>query len=371
MNLQSQNSLLLIILIALAETVFAEESRTEADYKTYVLGLPKCDKVEVLRLGKTAGELVKKESINGVQGYKRVLPEDKSNLYHIEPHTEWRVISEKRMLPGEQAKKLIGLYRLLKPWEPYTESLEEGLGLGHGVPFCHSPQLAYRFYDGEKLVFHTSICWSCQNLTVGTDEKRRYFYFNYRAKEANELLSESAKLFPQNPISELPYDGKLDAVLDIPKKAAEADSNQEKLKSKETRLLTGTDGGGALLSFFDSKTLKKTIATIGLSNKRVEWLFYYESGEPYLFIEKTDYFAWDETRETMDESKTSHSTEVLYYLFKKEIIKRIGRPQEESISLMADSKNESEIYRMSDFFYQTAIKGEEVIDAELFLKGDK
>jgi hypothetical protein len=182
---------LAVIVLILFTHALAEDPKENIDYKTYILGLAPCDRVEVIRIGDGAGKMVPIEgSTDG--GLRLVLPDDKSKLYHVEPYDEWWTIHSRSIVKGPGAERIATLYRGLKP-----RSTEPGtIILG---PNCHAPPFAYRFYSGDKLLYDTSVCWGCQNIIVGPDGKRHYFYFDTKAKEAVELFDESNKLFPDHP----------------------------------------------------------------------------------------------------------------------------------------------------------------------------
>ena len=185
------------ISLLLVAPVFAEDATEDTDYKTYIAGLAPCDRVEVIRIGDGAGELV---PIQGrTDGAMRpVLPDDKSELYHVEPYNEWWTIRARTTVKGPDAERIATLYRALKPRENPVRDKDGRMSYISG-PNCHAPPFAYRFYSGDKLLYNTSICWGCQNIIVGPDGKRHYFYFQTKTKEAVELFDESNKLFPDHP----------------------------------------------------------------------------------------------------------------------------------------------------------------------------
>jgi len=179
------------ITLLLLANAFAEHPKGNPDYETYIVGLAPCDRVEVIRIGNGAGKLVPLEG--GTEGSLRlVLPDDKSQLYHVEPYDEWWTIHSRTTVKGPDAERLAALYRGLKPRPNKPGTFIIG-------PNCHMPPFAYRFYSGDQLLYDTSVCWGCENLIVGPDGKRHYFYFNTTAKEAIELFNESNKLFPDYP----------------------------------------------------------------------------------------------------------------------------------------------------------------------------
>ena len=179
------------ISLLLVAPVFAEDATEDTDYKTYIAGLAPCDRVEVIRIGDGAGELV---PIQGrTDGAMRlVLPDDKSKLYHVEPYNEWWTIRARTTVKGPDAERIAALYRALRPRPTKPGTAISG-------PDCHFPPFAYRFLSGDKLLYQTSVCWRCQNVILGPDGKRYYFYFDTKAKEAAQLFDESNKLFPEHP----------------------------------------------------------------------------------------------------------------------------------------------------------------------------
>lgn len=168
------------------------------DFQTYIVSLPPCDRIEVLRLGRGAGHLVPIEG-RPDGAMRRVLPDDKSQLYHVEPYDEWWTISARVTVKGIEAERMASLLRAFQPFISETINANGQHGFA-GYPDCHFPPFAYRFYSGDKLLYDTSVCWGCSNLIVGPDGKRHYFYFNKETKEAKDLLDLSAKLFPDHPL---------------------------------------------------------------------------------------------------------------------------------------------------------------------------
>ena len=185
------------ITLLLFAHALAEEPKENTDYKTYIFGLAPCDRIEVIRIGDPAGELVPIEGrTDGGQRLK--LPDDKSKLYHVEPYDEWWTVHSRTTIKGPDAERIATLYRALKPRENPVRG-EDGRMSYISGPNCHAPPFAYRFYSGDKLLYDTSICWGCQNIIVGPDGKRHYFYFQTKTKEAVQLFEESNKLFPDHP----------------------------------------------------------------------------------------------------------------------------------------------------------------------------
>jgi hypothetical protein len=183
--------------LLLCSCVLGDEPKRD-DFKTYVAGLPPCDKVEVIRLGTGAGELVPIEGrTDGAQ--RLVLPDDKRKLYHVEPYDEWWTVLARQTIKGAEAEHMAASLRAFQPRisERIDANGRHSFSMGAN---CHFPPFAYRFFAGEKLLYDTSVCWGCENLIVGPDGKRHYFYFNTETKEAKALLEASKKLFPEHPL---------------------------------------------------------------------------------------------------------------------------------------------------------------------------
>jgi hypothetical protein len=175
---------------------FAEELKRD-DFQTYIATMPRCDRVEVIRIGGSAGELVPVEGKEGTVDL--VYPADKSNLYHVEPHDEWSKVLARKTVAGIDAERIAGYLRSFQP--RVSEQIEpDGSRSFSFGPNCHQPPFAYRFFAGEKLLYDTSVCWGCGNLIVGPEGKRHCFYFNKETKEAKDLLEASKKLFPEHPL---------------------------------------------------------------------------------------------------------------------------------------------------------------------------
>jgi len=186
---------LAVAALLLGSCALGEEPKHD-DFKTYIVALPPCDRVEVIRLGEGAGEFVPIEGRTDGAG-RIVLPDDRSNLYHVEPHDEWWTILARQSIKGPEAERLASFLRAFQPY--ITERIEaDGRHVFLGYPKCHFPPFAYRFYSGDKLLYDTSVCWGCANLIVGPDGMRHYFYFNTHTREAQGLLEASKKLFPEH-----------------------------------------------------------------------------------------------------------------------------------------------------------------------------
>jgi hypothetical protein len=189
----NRRQVLSVAALLLCSYAFGEELKRD-DFKTYIATLPACDRVEVIRLGTGPGKLVPIEgSTTGV------LPDDKSQLYHVEPYDEWWTILARRVVKGPEAERLAAHLRAFQP-RIAELILPDGRHQFRMGANCHFPPFAYRFYAGEKLLYDTSVCWGCENLIVGPDGKRHYFYFNKETKDSKELLETSKKLFPEHPL---------------------------------------------------------------------------------------------------------------------------------------------------------------------------
>jgi hypothetical protein len=188
---------LAIVALLLCSYAVGEEPKRD-DFKTYIASLPPCDRVELIRIGTGAGEFVPIEGRTD-GGMRRVLPDDKSQLYHVEPYDEWWTVLARHTVKGPEAERIAAYLRAFQP--RISEHIEPGGGYSVSMGAdCHVPPFAYRFYAGKKLLYDTSVCWCCENLIVGPEGKRHYFYFNTKTKEAKELLEASKKLFPEHPL---------------------------------------------------------------------------------------------------------------------------------------------------------------------------
>jgi hypothetical protein len=50
---------------------------------------------------------------------------------------------------------------------------------------CHNPVYGLRFYENDKFIFETSVCWECQNYTL--NHSSRYFGFDGHSIRALQL----------------------------------------------------------------------------------------------------------------------------------------------------------------------------------------
>ncbi len=195
----------------LGRRALADLMDAEAEYQRFIVNLPPCDRVVVIRIGNPADEPVTKKgqpkSKDLPQG-----PDPTGRLYHVQPYDEWWKVAAQKTVTGPDAERLANLYRGLKqsPYEirslPDLIPEDQSSGVRQGQmsqtimgPNCHFPPFAYRFYAGKKLLYDTSICWGCQNVIIGVDGKRSYFRFRTQAQESIDLFNFSNKLFPDNP----------------------------------------------------------------------------------------------------------------------------------------------------------------------------
>ncbi|HEV7405119.1 MAG TPA: hypothetical protein VGO11_19400 [Chthoniobacteraceae bacterium] len=199
------------MLFLLGGRAVADRMEAEAEYQRFIVNLPPCDRVVVIRIGKPADEPVEKKgrpkSKDLPQG-----PDPTGKLYHVQPYDEWWKIAAQKTVTGPDAERLANLYRGLKqrPFEIRSlpdlipEDQPPGVREAHMSKVmmganCHFPPFAYRFFAGKILLYDTSICWGCENVIIGVDGRRSYFRLRVLEQESIDLFDVSNKLFPDHP----------------------------------------------------------------------------------------------------------------------------------------------------------------------------
>lgn len=92
-----------------------------------------------------------------------------------------KIVAEKEVT-GKQALEICAAWRKLN-----DES---------NRAMCHLPPYGFRFYQGDRMVFQTSICWKCNNY-YGPDEKGNSVWYGMATdKESAALLKLCRKLLP-------------------------------------------------------------------------------------------------------------------------------------------------------------------------------
>lgn len=88
------------------------------------------------------------------------------------PDTFWQHISERHMLLGEGAQRLVSLFRELEPSTPAR---------------CHMPPWGLAFYEGDALLFTTTLCFRCNNAYIYTSQGKELRAFDPNCSSAVDL----------------------------------------------------------------------------------------------------------------------------------------------------------------------------------------
>ncbi|HSI07487.1 MAG TPA: hypothetical protein VK985_02770 [Rariglobus sp.] len=76
-----------------------------------------------------------------------------ADTFPIIPYGSFALIEGRAEITGDQLKGFTYLWR-----EMYPDFRRQSL--------CHNPVFAVEFFEGEKRVFRTSLCWHCNNFYV-------------------------------------------------------------------------------------------------------------------------------------------------------------------------------------------------------------
>ncbi len=184
---------LLSIIIVLWPTLRADEKFPKDFFSERVNRLPICDRVEVIRLDSPETPM-EKPNLRSETPHIRLLKESeltdafKRTHYQIWPPEAWCKKLGTKTLKNEEAVRFAALFRAFQEYRH-----DEGTGWS----ICHNPPYAFRFYSGEKLLEEVSICWKCHNILFSPGREGQFVYFKEEAKEAQQLLEASNKLFPE------------------------------------------------------------------------------------------------------------------------------------------------------------------------------
>ena len=131
-------------------------------------------------------------------------------------YQDWPPVRANRLVSAAESSDSVIIYRLqgvdeqstleVFPILPYdsihpTYGFRELKGDDHSRPsiMCHLPVYGLRFFKKEKLIFQTSLCWSCENFYVDT----KFFGSNWIGFDSGSEASRSLLEFCDGL---LPYD---------------------------------------------------------------------------------------------------------------------------------------------------------------------
>jgi len=176
-----KRGILALLLLCASFACRAEDADELPDNKK----LPKCDKVEILRL---EGSVL--EDANGHPRYKPEQRPTGIESYYVEyAGGYWTRLYGTKTLRGDDAERIATYWRALAPEPPPP-------GVGRGLAKCHVPGFAFRFYSGDKLFAESTVCWMCENLGIHIGGKFAARSFDPKALPAKDLLAAGQKFFP-------------------------------------------------------------------------------------------------------------------------------------------------------------------------------
>ncbi|MCA2701765.1 MAG: hypothetical protein IM500_15445 [Microcystis sp. M179S2] len=88
------------------------------------------------------------------------------------PDTFWRHVSERHLLLGVKAQRVIRLFRELEPGESAR---------------CHFPPWGLAFYEWDTLLFAATLCYECNNAYIYTAQGKELRAFDPAGPNAARL----------------------------------------------------------------------------------------------------------------------------------------------------------------------------------------
>jgi hypothetical protein len=142
--------------------------------------------------------------------------------------------------------------------------------------------------------------------------------------------------------------------------------SEQKMNKFSASILTGTDYGGYLDSYLMGSTLKKIVVWIGLSNKEIKTIYYFDQGKLFMVARLERLYCYNERLSRVVANMTNGYRLSKYYfsdmriICSEDIINNEIKPQQ------GDGAN---LLGEADFYSKHVMKRTEEIDAENFLKG--
>lgn len=146
--------------------------------------------------------------------------------------------------------------------------------------------------------------------------------------------------------------------------------NQLQMNSTSKSLLTGTDGGGTLSAFWHEGEIRRLNTTIGMSNRTIEDIFYYEKGHLIVAISRQSFFVWDETRQKLDANTSGFVMEDRYYFIDGKL-RQWNTMRTGTEGMFQDhnfAEKEKIVLLQENFFMQAVSADSETVDARTFIK---
>lgn len=134
--------------------------------------LPKVDRIEISALtagdaSATTGFPSRADALDGVSYYR---------------------IDRQKTIIGEEAKEFRDKWRSMTFWWGFSGA-------------CHEPAYGLRFFEGQRLVLETTLCWKCSNFEIPTPLGYRFMGFDEEKPQAKafwKFLQEQLPLAQQS-----------------------------------------------------------------------------------------------------------------------------------------------------------------------------
>ena len=162
LKLPSLTLLLLTIVVGPIATGGGSRPPRDPKARAVTTDLPAFDRAEIFTL-----------RLSG--GFTALEKEPGPDRFPIRPYDAFsKIISEAELGPAD-SQQLRQLWRRL-PFDALAGAM------------CHLPVYGLRCYDGDKLIFETTICWKCQNFYTPDDSKNGFGWFGFRSGPASATL---------------------------------------------------------------------------------------------------------------------------------------------------------------------------------------
>ncbi|KLU03628.1 putative signal peptide protein [Rhodopirellula islandica] len=127
-----------------------------------VAGLPRFDRAEVY-------------SLKQKPGFAALHKQPAPDRFPVRPYDAFAEIGDRTTLDNEQSEQFV------KTWERLNFERYAGA-------MCHYPVYGLRFYNGDELVFETTICWKCRNFYFYDEADEKYRWHGFQPNEASKSL---------------------------------------------------------------------------------------------------------------------------------------------------------------------------------------
>ena len=108
------------------------------------------------------------------------------NSFPVFPPSDYAKINATKTLEGSEAATVLRMWFSLRSGNMYRNSC------------LHSPTYGLRFYKDDRLLFETSVCFSCSQFTVPLGGLgNTLYYFDGRDSSRRELFDHLQQLLPR------------------------------------------------------------------------------------------------------------------------------------------------------------------------------